>query len=290
MISAWRKTSLALERFKRRTTVERRITPDLRHELPFESLRVTTEDNVELAAWYVPPPAPTPWAVVLHHHFGGQKAYVIPWLALFHRLGVAGIAFDARGHGGSGGLIDVDSFEKRGADARAAVRALKERGHTHIVGFGQSQGAAVLTMGISHDPSLRGFIFDSGPAPEMLSAVWGVAGMLVGGNKDRALPHVLLASRIALRAEPFGYLRALWPRLRAFRHRPLLWLHGDHDRVIPRSFSGMWFNALALPRGPWRAVRVPGAGHVQTLQVGGTHVEGEVARFLEALYERAQDR
>lgn len=283
MISAWRATSQALERFRRRINVERRVTPDFKHDLPFEPIRLVTQDHITLAAWYVPAPKPTTWGVVLHHHFGGQKAYVIPWLALFHRLGLACVAFDARGHGGSQGRIDLDSFDKRGADGRAAVQALRERGITNIVGFGQSQGAAVLLLGISQDPSVRGLIFDSGPAPEMWSAVWGVASMLAGNAQTPVAPRVLLAARIMLRADPLRYLLGVWPRFYAYRHKPLLWLHGDKDQVIPRALSQLWFSAFANKESPWHAVRVSQADHVRTLQVGGPFVENEVRLFLQNL-------
>ncbi len=286
---AWATGSDAIRKTLKRSRMPRRIDPGRRLELPFEELTLHTDDGVELAAWFVPPAAGAPdrggLVAVLHHHYGGQKATVLPWIAFFHRLGVPCLAFDARGHASSGPSPEGrGSFVKRAADAKAACDEVRRRGATSILAFGQSQGAAALLMEVAWRADVAGVIVDCGPAPEMGTAAWGLSGNMLGavGSRDR-FTRTLLSLRIVPGTEPFRYLGALWSSLVALRGTPLLWISGGRDRVIRPSWSAVWFRTLKPPTDAWSSVHVPAADHVRTLQVGGARVEATVSDFVDRL-------
>jgi alpha-beta hydrolase superfamily lysophospholipase len=275
----------ALARFDRRRLRPLGVTPDF-YDLPHERLALVTDDGVTLDGWYVPAPAAAERAslgVVMHHHYGGQKAALLPWIELFHRLGAACLAFDARGHAASPCAQAEESYRQRFADVRAAHAELVRLGHRRIVGYGQSQGGAVLIGGLSHASELEALILDSGPAALAMPAMWGMARSLL---PDR-VPHARLATgaitlELVRRMRPADYALRLWPGLLRMRDRPLLWLHGSADRVIPRPWVEPWFRLLE-PRAPrWEAMMVPGADHVQCLQQD----EAGVARRVQGLLER----
>ncbi len=278
---AWNEGSAAIRKTLKRAKTARRIDPGRRLKIPFETLRLQTDDGVSLAAWYVPGEGDL--AVVLHHHYGGQKATVLPWLAFFHSLGLPALAFDARGHAASDSAPKGrGSFVRRAADVTAACDELRARGHGQILGFGQSQGAASLAIGLAGRPDVVGLILDSGPAPEMGTAAWGLAGNMLG-RRGKEAPAVrgLLAARILPGTQPVRYLGALWWALGRLRGRPLLWIHGGRDDVIDRRWSAVWFRALGGKR--WQEVDVPEADHVRTLPVGGEPVEEAVRDFVGSL-------
>lgn len=278
---AWGEGSDAIRKTLKRAKTARRLTPGRRLKLPYEVLQLTTDDGVNLNAWYLP--AEGELAVVLHHHYGGQKATVLPWLAFFHELGLPALAFDARGHADSDAAPKGrGSFVRRAADVQAACDELRRRGHGRILGFGQSQGAASLVIGAAGRPDVVGVILDSGPAPEMGTAAWGLAGNMLG-RRGKEAPGVrgLLALRIVPGTQPVRYLGALWRSLVRLRSRPLLWIHGGRDDVIERGWSAIWFRALRAPG--WEAVEVPEADHVRTLQVGGESVRAAVRDFVATL-------
>lgn len=286
--SRWELGSEAIRRTLRRSRTARRIDPGRRWKLPFRPLEMTTDDGVRLSAWYVDPDpearGPEGLCAVLHHHYGGQRATVLPWVELFHRLGVAALCFDARGHAASDSSPPGrGSFPARAADVRAAVRAARAMGARRILGFGQSQGAAVLLMGLADCPEVRGVITDCGPAPDMGSAAWGLAGNLLDEHGEDWLSRALLALRILPGTEPARYLVRLWTASWQLRSTPLLWLHGGRDTVIEPRWSRRWFETMQPMAPSWSAHAVPEADHVRTLAVDPDGVSAAVASLIERI-------
>jgi alpha-beta hydrolase superfamily lysophospholipase len=278
----WNAGSDAIGKTLKRSKTARRITPA--RYLPnaeWEAVDLHTADGARLSAWFVPAER-TDLAVVLHHHYGGQKATVLPWIAVFHAMGLPCLAFDARGHADSDETpVGRGSFPKRTADVDAACAELRRRGFDRLLGFGQSQGAATLVMAAPRN-RFEGLILDSGPAPEMGTAAWGLSGNMLGRRgKEEPATRAMLAARIIPGTEPVRYLGTLWAAFARLRGTPLLWLHGDRDGVIERRWSNLWFRSMRGPR--WVARTVAGADHVRTLPVGGEAVEADVAAFIDAL-------
>ena len=270
----------ALARFDRRRLKPLGVTPEF-YDLPYDSLRLHTDDDVELAAWYVPAPAAAPASAlgaVMHHHYGGQKAALLPWIELLHRLGVGCLGFDARGHAGSPCAPGKETYRQRFADVRAAHAELRRRGH------GQSQGAAVLVGALGRERDVAGLILDSGPAALAVPPIWGMARSLVPeASATPTLTAGVITVELVRRLRPSDYAFHLWPGLLALRDRPLLWLHGSADRVIPRRWAALWFRLLQPHAPRWQTLTVAGAEHVQCLQQGGAEVEPCVARFVAQL-------
>jgi alpha-beta hydrolase superfamily lysophospholipase len=286
--AAWhRAAGEALARFDRRRLKPLAVTPEF-YDLPYHGVRLHADDGVELNGWYVPapaPPAPPGLGAVMHHHYGGQKAALLPWIELLHRLGVACLAFDARGHAGSPCAPGKESYRQRFADVRAAHAELRRRGHDRVLGYGQSQGAAVLVGGLAHVPDLAAVILDSGPAALAVPPIWGMARSLV--PESCPTPHRTAGAitvELVRRLRPTDYGLHLWPGLLALRDRPLLWLHGSADRVIPRQWAALWFRLLQPRAQRWQALTVADAEHVQCLQQGGAEVEQCVQRFVAQLH------
>lgn len=281
----WDAGSDAIRKTLKRSRAARRIDPGRRLKLPFERVTFETSDGATLVGWFVPGDPeverPSDVAVVIHHHYGGQKATVLPWIAWFHSQGWPCLAFDARGHAeSSDSPLNKGSFVARRADVVAACELLRARNFDRLVAFGQSQGAAALVMGVASRRDVLGVIVDSGPAPEMGTAAWGLAGNMLGRvGRENPRWRALLAGRILPGTEPVRYLGALWVALGRLRDRPLLWLHGGRDDVIPQRWSSVWFRALRTSS--WSAIDVPEAEHVRTLAVGGERVEAGIAAFLE---------
>jgi uncharacterized protein len=69
--------------------------------LEFDSIDVTTADDVRLAAWYLP--GTNGAAVVVLHGAGSTRSSALDHAAVLHRNGFAVLLLDARGHGASDG-------------------------------------------------------------------------------------------------------------------------------------------------------------------------------------------
>ncbi len=283
----WAAGSDAIRKTLKRSKTARRIDPGRRLKLPYSRVEFGTADGASLVGWFVPGAEgvdrPADVAIVIHHHYGGQKATVLPWIAWFHHQGWPCLAFDARGHAESSDSPEgKGSFVARREDVRGALSELRRRDFSRFVAFGQSQGAAALVMAVCDEADVLGVIVDSGPAPDMGTAAWGLAGNMLGRTgRERPRWRGLLAMRIIPGTQPVRYQGALWRALFKLRQRPLLWLHGGQDDVIPHRWSNVWFRALRSES--WSSVFVPDADHVRTLAVGGPTVETAVSTYLERI-------
>lgn len=270
----------ALARFDRRKGRPLTVAPDF-YDLDFEPVELLTDDKVTLSGWFLPAARyrPTDPMVLLHHHYGGQKAALLPWLELLQRLGVPALCFDARDHAGSPCPPGRGSYVARFADVRAAANELLRRGARRIVAYGQSQGGAVVVGGLAHRPELVGVILDSGPSASALLSLWGLARGLP--EQEQALVgSAAVFAELYRRMRPASYPLHLWRGLYRLRQRRLLWLHGTEDRIIPAAWARPWFEALR-PAGPgWRRMSVAGAQHAECLQTGGPAVAQAVGDLL----------
>jgi pimeloyl-ACP methyl ester carboxylesterase len=291
-------TSIAGERFRRAMRREMRISPKLLR-LDHEQVNLQTSDGLRLSGWFVPKAQEGRFSrhalgVVLHHHYGGQKAATLPWIRQLQRLGVDTLAFDARGHGSSSARpIGIDCFVQRAADVEAAIDEIRRRGAERVICLGQSQGASIVAFACGKRSDVDAVIFDSGPPPTMEVSAWGLAGAMLELGRVPTGPaeRLLAAFRLLVRTRPLRFNRAIWTALIRLRNRPLLWIHGDRDVVIPRHWSRLWYESLRPRRKPlWSSVEVAGGEHVRTIQANASQVAEEVERFLQTVVENEVQR
>ncbi|MDO8464232.1 MAG: alpha/beta hydrolase [Gallionella sp.] len=110
--------------------------------LPYEDVRLTTEDGISLHGWYIPAAQPRGTVLFLHGN-AGNISHRIDSMQMFHRLGYNTLIFDYRGYGNSGGTPSEQGTYR---DAEAAWRYLTEQRHIpscRIVLFGESLGGAI---------------------------------------------------------------------------------------------------------------------------------------------------
>lgn len=258
----------AFRRFDKQLRRERRVSPD-DVGLPYEALALEATDGQELASWYVPGNSAVRvvggqgLGLFVHHHYGGQKATVLPWLELFHFVGIDSLAIDARGHAASSHFVSEEaaSFAARVADVHAGCDELVRRGARRLLLIGQSQGAAPVLAAAARRGDVAGVIVDSGPAAAMELATWGLAGQILGQRRP-LLTRALLTLEIARSGNTNGYFEQLWSSVIALRDTPLLWIHADRDPVIPPSFAALWFHLCRPKDGRWTSLTISGEEHV----------------------------
>lgn len=118
-----------------------RLTP-ADAKLAYTNITITTQDGVDIDAWWVP--AKSPRATVLFcHGNGGNISYCIETLAVINRLGLNALVFDYRGYGKSSG---TPSEQGTYLDAEAAWNYLvtqQKIAPPQIIIWGRSLGGAV---------------------------------------------------------------------------------------------------------------------------------------------------
>ncbi len=220
-----------------------------------ESLFLETEDGVRIHAYYVPgaPPPGERRALLFLHGNAGNASHRLVGADLLARLGVEVLLIDYRGYGLSEGRPSEAGVY---ADARAGLDHLEsQRGFAteRIVVFGRSLGGAVAVE-LAQDRPLAGVVLESTftNVADMARRMVGPLASLVGGGFDS---------------------QARIPRLRA----PLLSLHGDRDELVPLALGRALYEAARVPK---RFEVIAGAGHNDTVEVGGAAYLSRIARFL----------
>lgn len=230
---------------------------DLRPEqvgLSGEEVRLRTEDGVSLHGFFLPAPGASRALLFLHGN-AGNASHRLPNAAELVRLGTHVLLPDYRGYGLSEGSPGETGVYR---DARAAFEYLRDvRGvpEERIVVFGRSLGSAVA-VDLVRDRPIAGLILESTftSAADVARGTFGWLGaVLARGRFD-------VAGRIA--------------QVRC----PLLFFHGDRDGIIRLELGRRLFELAPEPK----AFKViPGAGHNDTIQVGGHAYFARIGRFLD---------
>lgn len=120
--------------------------------LPYERVALTTSDDVELLAWFVPS-YPERAVVLLCHGNGGDIGDRVRWIELMHAMEFSVLAFDYRGYGVSEGKPSEEGTYR---DAEAAWAYLvQDRGvdPSRIVIVGRSMGGAIAAHLAAEEPA-----------------------------------------------------------------------------------------------------------------------------------------
>jgi pimeloyl-ACP methyl ester carboxylesterase len=128
--------------------------------LVHRDVSLTTSDGVRLAAWYVP--SANGAAVVVLHGSSSSRLNILDHVGVFGRAGYGVLAFDARGHGRSGGTaMDMGWMEH--VDIDAAVSFLSRQPDVapgRIGVYGVSMGATGALTAAARDDRIAAVVSD----------------------------------------------------------------------------------------------------------------------------------
>ena len=218
-----------------------------------------THDGLSYAL-FTPEAAPRA-GVVICHGAGSAKESHYDFARTARDRGLAALAYDARGHGRSDGVLGPGMV----GDALAMCDLLRERGVSDLAIRGSSLGGftAILAAAASHG-TVRAVVALC-PAPGELLAAGLRAGNLEGFRADaetleRWLDSVSLADAAASLAPATA----------------LLLMHARGDEQVPYTVSEELYAAAGVPR---RLLVMPG-GHHRSLQ-HDVELQNESLRFVE---------
>lgn len=216
---------------------------------------IETEDDVRIHGFFLPGSGDPSRAILFLHGNAGNASHRLPNAAELARLGSDVLLLDYRGYGRSEGTPS-----ERGvyADARAGLEHLVHvRGvpASRVVLFGRSLGGAV-SVDLARGRELAGVILESTftSLADMGSRLLGPPGRWLAGGGFDSLGKI-------------AELRA-----------PLLCFHGDRDGIVPFELGRALFEAAPRPRA---FETLAGAGHNDTVLVGGRAYFERIARFLD---------
>ncbi len=193
--------------------------------LEFEALTLTTRDDEQLDAWFIP--ADPARAVVLFcHGNAGNISHRLESIRLFHELGLSVLIFDYRGYGQSTGK-PTEKGTYRDADA-AWDYLVEQRGISaeHIILFGRSLGASIAAD-LATRQSAAVVVLESA-----FTSVPDIAAKLYPWLPVRWLSRYQYDTRKKL----------------ASIHSPVLIVHSRDDEIISYSNGEQLFEAAREPK------------------------------------------
>ena len=220
-----------------------------------EEVAFTTDDGLQLAAWFVRGRRHRAAAVLVLPGNAGTRADRAPLAAALAARGYAALLCDYRGYGRNPGK---PSEEGLSADARAAQVWLRSHASVdpdRIVLFGESLGSGVAVR----------LATEAAPAAMVLRS-----------------PFTSLADlgRVHYPWIPTAVLPDRYPtidRIGAITVATLV-IAGERDRIVPLANSVRVFDAANEPK---RLVILPGADHNDPELLAGRLMLGEITDFLE---------
>jgi pimeloyl-ACP methyl ester carboxylesterase len=212
----------------------------------------TTDDGLRLAAWFVPGERDV--TVLVTGGNAGNRLHRAPLARALAAHGLPVLLMDYRGYGGNPGSPTEEGLI---ADALAARRFLGDTlGHTKVVYFGESLGAAVATrLATGHPPA--GLVLRS-PFTDLAAA---------GQANYPYLPvRLLLRDRFPV-ADLIADVRV-----------PTVILYGTRDTIVPPRLS----RAVAEAAGDSvTLIEVTGAGHNDQVFLTGSELVGAVVELAD---------
>jgi len=236
-------------------------------------------DRIPLCGWYLPTPQDGRCIILIQGQEHHRNSPGIRALALGRDLvqqGFSVLLFDFRGRGESGGQRDSNGDRERW-DVLGAIDYVQSRGippeRMGLVGF--SLGAAVAILVAAKEPRIPAVVSDSGFLDSMtylkrMPFYWFFLPSWF------AVP-IALAGRWFFGAD-FSQVRPI-KVVGRLAPRPIFFIHGETDHVIPPEETEALFRASDNPANQlWI---VPGAGHVRCYSNGPEEYVAKVADFLQ---------
>lgn len=233
--------------------------------LPYEMVWFPSENGREIfALLFKTNLQPKGIAVHFHGNFGNVSNHFIGSSFLIHH-GFDVLVFDYQGYGASEGRPSPARTVGDGVAALKLAASLDRNPSGGVVVLAQSLGGAVAIPAMAREPVARAAVIQSAftnyrvIARDVLKRSW-ITWILYP-----VYPQLLWT-----RYEPMRWL----DRLPAM---PLLFIHGDRDRVIPIRMTRALFERAKEPKTLWI---VDGAGHNDLRQSAGEEYDRRVADFF----------
>jgi len=243
--------------------------------LPFEDIAFRTADGIMLRGWYIPNDA-SDTTIICMHGWTSNRSSALAHTNFLHAQGFNLMYFDFRGHGESGGDIStIGHLERRDVEAALEFLKFNKEEHCAKIGFyGVSMGAAVAITEAAAHPEIRCVVAESS-----FDSYEYVAGRWAWVNKKIPyypfVPPALFWVRMQLGADP--ELDSPLYHVAKISPRPLLFINGSHDNIVPPASAKRLFDAAKEPK---EQFIVPGAGHAKCAEVGGQSYRDKMTEFF----------
>lgn len=225
--------------------------------LDFEDIWFDSSDGVRLHGWLVSASPPSRILLFCHGN-AGNISHRLDNVRLLQQRGISVFIFDYRGYGRSNGRISEKGFYLDSEAAYQVARKWAEGNKAKLIVFGRSLGGIAAThLGATQD--CDGLILES---------TFTNMGAMAGAHYPLPFAERLFKHRLNAVGE-IAQVSA-----------PILFFHGDDDRIVPIRLGRQLYEAAPNPK---EFVTLPGAGHNDTYFIGGKEYFDKLVAFVDKL-------
>ena len=254
-------------------------------EKQWQDVAIDSRFGYSLKGTFIPNPKPTETTLIFLHGFTENRLIGLNYLNLYLNAGYNLLLVDSRAHGESGGAsVTWGVYEKHDVDQW--VDWLRNRYPTGTIGMhGISMGAAtaLLHAGLNESNKRVAFyIADSSYADfESLLADQMNQRLQLPGNIP---PQILLpyANAVAYLRSRFTFGDASPIRIVQQVTTPVLYIHGEADRLVPASMSQQLYS---ITKGQRQIHLFPRADHVSSIFTDRSRYRAVVQGFARSIQE-----
>lgn len=243
----------------------------------YEDVRFTTVDGVEIAAWYIAPPAGRGAVLIYAHGLGHNRQYMLDQAVALYRHGYGALLIDLRNHGESGGEMTTLGFYEP-YDIQAGVNFLLERPEVNpeqIGVVGQSLGAVTAIRVAAQMPQIRAVVAQAtftSIEENIASGVHQIAGLPPFPFAPMVIYFGQQETGLSIeQVRPIDDIARIAPRA-------VMLMHGQQDRTILPENSQRLYDAAGEPK---ELVFFPNAGHGGLMASDPELWENSIVRFLD---------
>ena len=227
---------------------------------PQESVVIKSHELIELSGWWLQGSHPTSVAVLCHGYVL-SKGELAPVAYTLWQQGMSCLLFDFRAHGKSEGGVCSFGYNER-ADVESVLEWVRKRNpESRVALIGSSMGSVAAAMAWAENPDLAHALVLDSAYSNLGKAVNGWWRFLGGPLLSVALWPSAYMGVLFLGFNPFSVKVPEY--LERLRGRPMLFMHGAEDVVVPAKSAGknlfamgpdvsaVWFADCAHSEGRW---------------------------------------
>jgi uncharacterized protein len=220
--------------------------------------------------WGVFMPAPqAPKGTVVHFHGNyGNISNHFPLSVFLVKNGFDVLIFDYQGYGASKGRPSPKNIVEDGIATIRYAQAHLRNPQTGVVVFGQSLGGAAAIVAVTKEPAVKAVVIEAA-----FSSYSAMAKAALRRSAWTWIFSWIAPVFLSHRYDPDDYAAAISPR-------PVLFIHGDKDGVVPVRMSRELYEKAGEPKRLWI---IEGAGHLEHRKMGKLYSDTVVDFFTQAL-------
>lgn len=246
--------------------------------ITWDEVSFPSADGLLLGGWFIPPdPNNNGATLIFVHGLGSNRSESLDQAAMLAHHGYGALLFDLRNHGQSQGDVTTLGYAEV-EDVRGAVAYLLTRPEVNpeLLGLiGMSMGGGIVIRAAARIPEVRAVIAQSAFTSLEDNMAHGVSAV-TGLPSFPFAPLVVWFGELET-GEKIQQVRPI-DDVGDISPRPILFIHGELDEVIPASNSLQLYQAAREPK---QLYLIPNAGHGGFLETDPVMFELTVVRFFD---------